>query len=337
MPDCWRSFLKQRALQQGLTHITDTVLGCECNAEGDIAALTLQTRGRYAADFYIDCSGFRALLIEQGLKIPFIEFGENLFNDAAVAIGSLRPTDAPIQAETVSQAMSAGWAWAIPLQHRIGNGYVYSRAHLSAEQAERELREHLGPQAETLPARHLNMRIGRRTRHWHRNCLAVGLSQGFIEPLEATALMLVQLTLVQFVTELSQHGNAPDAQDRCNQEVNRMFDGVRDYIVAHYKLNGRSDSDYWIDAREHAPVSDTLGALMEAWDSGQFEDALQRYSPSLAYLRPSWYVLFSGMGRFSEHAGALRTPTRHPERTQFVQQHYPDHLSALRQMTAQSP
>src|SRR5262249_13351870 len=154
---------------------------------------------------------FAGLLIQQTLKTPFVSFSNNLFNDAAVAVPSPIGTDIPPQ--TISTALKHGWAWKIPLTQRYGNGYVYSSAFCSSDEAERELRTHLGLLDAKVEARHLKMKIGRVTKHWNRNCVAVGLSQGFIEPLEATALLFIQRTITSFVEALEAGDVGEAAQD----------------------------------------------------------------------------------------------------------------------------
>src|SRR5690606_31124892 len=151
-------------------------------------------------DYFIDCSGFVSLLLQQHLKVPFISYEKTLFNNAAVTMPT--PADIVIPSETRATALTNGWAWKIPLTEHSGNGYVYSNHFISADAAETELRAHLGLLDADVNARHLKMNVGRVESHWEKNCLAVGLSQGFIEPLEATALFLVQQTLGLFVDAL---------------------------------------------------------------------------------------------------------------------------------------
>ena len=137
--------------------------------------------------------------------------------------------------------MDNGWMWQIPLTSRIGNGYVYSSDFCSADEAEGALRKALNVD-DLVPARHLKMQVGRLDEHWQGNCVAIGLAQGFIEPLEATALMLVQYALYQLVDGVESAKPLASAQQVYNREMNRMFDGIRDYIAAHYYLNTRTDS-----------------------------------------------------------------------------------------------
>lgn len=291
-------YLKQHALGLGVIHKLATITGVQQQDNGDIKNLCLDDGDQFYADFFIDCSGFAGLLINQTLGEPFISFKDNLFNDRAVAL----PTPingGAIPSETLSSAMSSGWAWQIPLMNRFGNGYVYSSDFLDKDTAEKELRTHLGSAADGQEARHLSMRVGRIEHHWRNNCLAVGLSQGFIEPLEATALMLTQFTITYFIDQYEAGQFTEKYQSAFNRRINQLFEGVRDYVVAHYYLNTRNDTEYWRACRTHLPISDRLASFIEAWDKGlDFEATLHQHKEALTYFRPSWYCLFAGMGRF---------------------------------------
>src|SRR6185437_11585049 len=179
-------------------HVTHATL----DEKGAIASVSTRDGETIRADMFVDCSGFGGLLIQQALATPFVSYADVLFNDAAVALPS--PIEGAIPCETVSTALRNGWAWKIPLTNRYGNGYVYSSRFCTADEAERELRQHLGLLDSDTPARHLKMRCGRVAQHWNRNCLANGLSQGFIEPLEATALLFIQRTAMRFAQALQQ-------------------------------------------------------------------------------------------------------------------------------------
>lgn len=294
-------FLRDRAKSKGLTHLVDHVLEVNQNADGDIASILTKNSGELRADYYLDCTGFSALLIQKTLQESLISFKENLFNDAAVTI----PTDIgeALPPATRATALGHGWAWQIPLTNRYGNGYVYSSDFISAEQAEMELRQHLGSAADNQPARHLNMRVGRIENHWKNNCLAVGLSQGFIEPLEATALAIVQSTLENFVDCFDQPVTLV-TRSRFNQYINNLIEGIRDYIVSHYLLNTRTDTAYWCACREQAIPSQQLQALIECWDKGgDFLQLLFDQERPKVYKPESWLCIFAGMGRFPPLGG----------------------------------
>lgn len=178
-------FLRDKALQKGVQHIAAKMLDIDYTQSGNIHALQLDDGACIEGDFFIDCSGFNSELLQQGLGVAFDSFANNLFNDSAIAC----PTDAkhPIPSDTTATALKHGWAWHIPLTNRVGNGYVFSQRYCSFEQAEHELAEHLGKSVQQLKFKRLNMKVGQVQQHWHKNVIALGLSQGFIEPLEATA------------------------------------------------------------------------------------------------------------------------------------------------------
>ena len=302
-------FLKERAISRGVDHIIDNVDDVSLATSGDIKGLQTRDHGFLSGDLFIDCSGFAGLLINKTLRETFQSYENNLFNDRAVAIPTPLDTTSDIPSETTSTALSSGWAWRIPLSSRFGNGYVYSSAFLSPEEAENELRAHIGTQANGMEARHLRMRIGRVNNHWSKNCLAVGLSQGFIEPLEATALMLVQFTVQQFIQQYE--NDSVGSRLACNDNINFAFDGIRDYIVAHYHLNTRTDSEYWIANRDNQNISDHLRAILRSWDDGlDFEATLTEHAKSLVYLRPNWYCILAGMGRFPQQLKAAGGATQ---------------------------
>jgi hypothetical protein len=236
-----------------------------------------------------------------------VSYSNNLFNDAAIAMPS--PNDGPLQSQTVSTALRHGWAWKIPLTSRHGNGYVYSSAHCSADEAETELRTRLGLLDADVPVRHLKMRIGRVAKHWNRNCVAVGLSQGFIEPLEATALLFVQRTATALVDALEKGDLGETARAAFNNAVNARFEGTRDYIVTHYKTNTRTDTDYWRANAENTALSDPLRMLLGAWlESKPIVGGINQGVIGKGYPTMSWYSLLAGMGLFPADAN-LRAPT----------------------------
>jgi hypothetical protein len=289
-----------------------------------------------AADLFVDCTGFAGLLIDEALATPYVSFAANLFNDAAVAIPS--PMDASIPSETVSTALGNGWAWKIPLTSRYGNGYVYSTQFCSPDAAEAELRRHLGLLDSDVPVRHLKMKIGRVTQHWNRNCLAIGLSQGFIEPLEATALLFIQQTASTFVEFLERGDLGDHAHERFNQQVNDHFEGTRDYIVTHYKTNTRQDTEYWRANAANRNLSDNLKQIYSAWMAGKsIAPGIGQQLIGRGYPVFSWYSIMAGMGVFPD-AEALKPPTPQEARYSMAEidnlldrssANYPDHADAL--------
>ncbi|WP_075188329.1 tryptophan halogenase family protein [Teredinibacter haidensis] len=330
-------FLKEKVLQMGVAHQVGTVVHINSKDNGGIASLLTDEGEKIEADFFIDCSGFNGLLIQQHLKTPFESYGNALFNDSAVAFGTKASEVLPSQ--TTATALMHGWAWKIPLASRTGNGYVYSSHYCSADEAELELREHLGAKEADVDVRHLKMKVGRVKQHWSKNCLAVGLSQGFIEPLEATALFLVQQTVALFVDYFGRGNFTDKHQNDYNKRINEQFDGVRDYVVTHYKTNSRDDTEYWRDARANPDdISQQLRALYQCWMSGKDLAAeVKRQKMDRFYPVPSWYCIFAGMGIFPsrDRLNAVAEPNAMEALDHFVARcalNYDSHREVLSRM-----
>jgi tryptophan 6-halogenase len=300
-------FLRDHAVQKlGVLHLERTINEVLLDAEGNVQALLAADEELIVGDFFLDCSGFRAAIIQKALGEPFLPFAENLFNDRAVAMPT--PTDeGDIGSATRATALSAGWAWKIPLTNRTGNGYVYSSRHIDPESAEAELRTHLGMLDADIEARHLQMNVGRIERSWVKNCLAVGLSQGFIEPLEATALHIVQATVEGFIDAYENGGMTAEHAVRFNVDIARRYDGIRDYIVAHYRINQRTDSAYWRENAANTALSDDLKAIMTAWFTGaDLGEEIARLNVARYYSSLSWHCLLAGYGTFPSDAKLSR-------------------------------
>lgn len=290
-------FLAEHGQSLGVTRIEGKVTEVVRNKYGDLSAVKLSEHTVLEADFFIDCSGFNSLLLQQTLKVNYKSFKDTLFNDAAVVMPSEITPVLPV--ETRSTALSNGWAWQIPLRNRFGNGYVYSSDYIDASQAETELRQHLGLLDSDVEARHLKMKVGRVEKHWYKNCLAVGLSQGFIEPLEATAIALSFNTIAQFIQYFQQGQFSNQYEDAFNQDINARFDGIRDYVVCHYKTNQRSDSQYWRDNAANKHISDSLKQILHLWQHSQnFAADMHKYKLMGSYQPKSWACMLAGYGVF---------------------------------------
>lgn len=288
------AFLREWATARGVVHREARI--AEIDHDGEtVRALVGEDGTRFEGDIFVDCSGFRALIAQGALGGEFLSFGENLFNDRAVVMSTPRPADA-ITPQTEAVAMRAGWRWSIPLTTRTGNGYVYSSRHISDEDAEAELRAACGSEAD---ARVLHMRVGRMAESWRGNCLAAGLAQGFIEPLEATALHIAIATAMEFVNACERGGYGRGERDAFNAAIAARYEGIRDYIVAHYRLNQRSDTGYWRDNAANNALSDELKSMMTAWFTHRDMAEANRTAHAIeAYSNASWHCLFAGYGTF---------------------------------------
>ncbi len=304
-------YLQSVAVARGVEHVQARVAAVEQDHHGNLSALKLDDGREADADFFIDSTGFRSLLLQQTLGVPFASFADNLFNDAAVVLPT--PQGESPNCQTISTAMKHGWAWDIPLTNRVGNGYVYSSAYCSADEAETELRTKLGLQDSDVAARHLKMKVGQVERHWEKNCVAVGLAQGFIEPLEATALHIVQETVEGFIESYERGGFSGRYRDEFNDRIAERFEGVRNYIVCHYRANSRTDSDYWRDNAGNEHLSDSLRGILRAWLKREdLTLEVQEQQIAQYYNTISWHCLLAGYGLFPE--GPYRAPRDAAER-----------------------
>ncbi|MFG2794185.1 tryptophan halogenase family protein [Streptomyces sp. NPDC048419] len=260
-------FLRSYATERGAQHVEDDVLDVVRDERGWISHVVTREYGDLSADLFIDCTGFRGLLINQTLDEPFVSYQNTLPNDSAVALRvpvdmeqrGLRPC-------TTATAQDAGWTWTIPLYGRIGTGYVYASDYCSPEMAERTLREFVGPEAEGLEANHIKMRIGRTRNSWVNNCVAIGLSSGFVEPLESTGIFFIQHGIEQLVKHFPDATWDPRLRTAYNTSVARVMDGVREFLVTHYYCAGRADNAYWRDAKTRE-LPEGLAERLEEWQS----------------------------------------------------------------------
>ncbi|WP_343842041.1 tryptophan halogenase family protein, partial [Bowmanella denitrificans] len=294
------TFLKSIAIGLGVTHKLGMVDRVTLVPEGDeVASLILQDGQRLEADLFIDASGFQSILLGKALKVPFIPFSDQLLTNRAVTLATKQT---PPFTFTDSIAMNAGWRWRIPLQDRIGNGYVYADAFISPEQAEQELIGELGENVVDGSIRHLSFTAGMRQKTWVGNVLGIGLAQSFVEPLEATSLMVTQLCVEFFIHHMnSQDGTLQDKQQQLNQQINGLLAGIKDYIVCHYAASQRTDTKFWQQA-SHVDKGPVLIDIMHTWRNGQdVDEVLYTKDKELAYFRPSWYAILNGMDYHAEN------------------------------------
>ncbi len=305
-------FLKARCLRQGMDYVVDDVREVALNEGGDISHVVTANSGDLTADLFVDCTGFRRMLLGRVMDSEPVAYGDRLFNDSAVVIRTPVPAAGDLPPCTESTALKYGWAWRIPIMNKISWGYVHSSRYTGREAAEQELREHIGEDTSGIEPLHIRLWTGRVTEHWKRNCLAVGLSQGFIEPLEATALGLTQFTINRFITHFMRGGYTPAHRDHFNGIINEAFDVTIDYIQMHYKLTTRDDTAYWRDCRDNPNISPTMAAVIAGWEDPEadFLSVLRENVHRSSYAPYSWYCILSGMGRYAETADQRRPGLR---------------------------
>ena len=259
-------FLKDYSTQRGVKQIVDDVVDVKLTEDGSIDCIHTKEHGSISADLFVDCTGFRSLLIDKALNEPFISFSESLLCDSAVAMQV--PADIKkngINPYTTATAQSSGWVWNIPLYGRIGTGYVYSSAFISKEEAEQEFRKHLGKASNNCEASHIKMRIGRHRNSWVKNCVAIGLSSGFVEPLESTGIFFIQHGIEELVNHFPAKSFSEELIRNYNRAIANCIDGVRDFLILHYYASDRSDTPFWKATKHEIKVSDELRERFNLW------------------------------------------------------------------------
>jgi flavin-dependent dehydrogenase len=300
-------FLRQHCLEKlGVHYIPDHVVAINSQDNGDIASLQTHKHGALEADLFVDCTGMQSLLLGQHYGVPLIGQRHVLFNDAALAVQiPYASADAPIASQTSSTAQSAGWIWDIGLPSRRGVGHVYASGYISDDQAEAELRAYIaqtGGPAEIPSPRKLSFNPGYREKFWHRNCVAIGLSAGFIEPLEASALAIVEMSAAMLSEDMPATRAAMDiVAERFNQAFRYRWERVIDFLKLHYVLSQRRDTPYWRD--NTAVVPERLAQLLTLWQhrapSRSDFYRLEEVFPPASYQ----YILY-GMGFRSDFSRA---------------------------------
>jgi tryptophan halogenase len=281
--------LRAYAEARGVTRTEGKIGKVEQRPEdGFISAVVLEDGRRLEADLFVDCSGFRGLLIEQTLKAGYEDWSQWLPCDRAIAV----PCDhaEPLAPYTRASAWEAGWQFRIPLQHRVGNGYVYSSRHIDDASAEDALISRLEAPAKAEPRR-LRFTAGRRRRQWDKNCVAVGLASGFLEPLESTSIYLIQAGVGRLLDLFPDRSFDPADAEEFNRLMDREIERVRDFLILHYWATRRDDSAFWSDIRAMS-IPDSLAFKVELFkERGDVVD----YADGV-FLEPSWLAVYFGQG-----------------------------------------
>lgn len=287
--------LCEHAQSLGVKRIEATVERVELDQQGAIAAVVTREAGRLEAGLYVDCTGFRAALIGGALGSPFHSLSEVLFVDRALAMQVPYPqADTPIASYTISTAHEAGWSWDIGLDRRRGIGYVYSSRYTDDARAEQVLRRYIGPAGEKLSPRQLRFDVGYRKMQWIGNCVAVGLSAGFLEPLESSGIGLIE-TAAYLIAYLFPHGgDFEPAARHFNELMSARYARIVDFLKMHYCLSQRRDSQFWIDNADPAGVPDTLKDKLAQW-RWRPPHRLDFVADLEMYLLASWQFVLYGM------------------------------------------
>lgn len=290
-------FLQRHCTQTlGVNHVLDHVTGITSAPNGDIASVETRNNGSISGDLFVDCTGFASLLLGKHLGVPFIDCDQYLFADTALAVQISSAPDEAIAPHTLATAQTAGWIWDIGLQQRRGIGHVYSSRYISEAQAEQQLQDYVGPRIEAAEVRQIKIRAGYRQTFWQNNCVAVGLSAGFLEPLEASSLVMVELAAAALAEQLPACREVMDiVAKRFNANFHYRWERIIDFLKLHYCISQRTDSAFWRDNCDPTSIPDSLKELLELWrfhaPSDQDFTSNNEVFPAASYQ----YVLY-GMG-----------------------------------------
>ncbi len=261
--------LAERARELGVQHVEATLSNVALDASGAIDHVDTLQHGSFKADLYIDCTGFRAELIGQAMESPFKSVRDQLFTDRALTCKlpldhARDQTDAHMESCTIATAHEAGWTWDIGLNGARGIGCVYSSQHISDDRAAEILRAYIGPGHEDLVPRRIAFAAGYREQQWVKNCVAVGLSAGFLEPLESTGLVLIEAAAGMIAEMLPHSGPMQAPARRFNQLMTARFESIVNFLKLHYALSQRQES-FWRDNANPASIPDQLAEYLEQW------------------------------------------------------------------------
>ena len=284
----YAGLLRQQAEQDGVTRVEGRIVDVRQSDSGDISEVVLESGQVVKGDLFIDCSGFVSLLMDKTLETEFEDWTHWLPCDRAIAIQT-RATGDPIP-YTRSIARESGWQWRIPLQTRVGNGLVYCSDLMSDDEARNALLENLDGETITEP-RVLRFRAGQRVKHWNRNCIGLGLAAGFLEPLESTSIHLIQRGVIRLLQMFPYNGIVESDRTEFNRQMDTEFRYIRDFIIMHYHVTERTDSEFWRRCRE-MDIPESLQHRLDLFrDTGRvFETDLDIFREN------SWTQVMLGQG-----------------------------------------
>lgn len=283
----YAKYLRQLSEREGVVRIEGKVTQVTKDDSGKIKSLCLANREIIEGELFIDCSGFSALLIEKSLSAGFEDWSKWLPADSAIAVPTQGNT-VDIRPFTQSIAHNNGWQWRIPLQHRTGNGIVYSSGFINDHKAQTQLLDNLESPVIGDP-KQLKFTTGMRKAQWHKNCVAIGLSGGFVEPLESTSIHLIQTGIMKLVALFPDKDLSQTKIDEYNRQMSEQFKQVRDFIILHYKATQRTDSEFWRYCK-NMPIPDSLMTRMELFkETGQIQECSKEL-----FVETNWVAVLLG-------------------------------------------
>lgn len=317
-------YLREVAVERGVKHIQDDVLDVKQDERGYIASLQLQQRGNCPVEFVVDCTGFKGLIIRGILKEPFISYEDYFLCDRALPVIIPHKNPKQIRPATTATALSAGWMWNVPLFNRVGTGYVYSSKFIDDQQAQDEIMHQLGDTEILNEPRPISFNVGRSRRAWVKNCVAIGLSGSFVEPLEATAIGMIDKAARWLGSYFPDKAISPELANQYNTLMAKTADEARDFIFMHYYLSNRLDTPFWKAVCNDMTVPDGLREKLDLW-----KHVLPKEDITLDHQMFDYenfiYALY-GKGYFDE----LQDPLG-PSMSRESWQEYSDYLDKVRQ------
>lgn len=332
-------FMRKHCVEKlGVRHVSDHMTGVNSHDNGDIASLQTRENGAIDGDLFVDCTGMRAVLIGQHYGVELESLKHVLFNDRAIALQvPYADPQSPIACQTISTAQSSGWIWDIGLQTRRGVGYVYSSTHTTDEAAAQELRRHVlatgGREQDVHQGPKIRFQPGFRRTSWQRNCVAIGLASGFVEPLEASSLVLVELAAGMLSDQLPADREAVDIVGaRFNDSLNYRWERVVDFLKLHYVLTKRTDTDYWRDNCRAESIPERLAELLRLWRH-QPPSRYDLYRVEEVFPSASYQYILYGMG----FQPAPRPATRRVDDVRAAEGYFREAADLTRKMLAALP
>jgi tryptophan halogenase len=284
----YAAYLRQLAEKDGVTRVEGKISEVRQTETGDISEVVLESGQAVKGDLFIDCSGFASLLLDKALGTGFEDWTHWLPCDRAVAVQTT--SSGELLPYTRSIARESGWQWRIPLQTRVGNGLVYCSEFMNDDEARETLLANLEGEVITEP-RLLRFRTGQRVKHWNRNCVALGLAAGFLEPLESTSIHLIQRGVIRLMQMFPHGGIVESDREEFNRQMDTEFRFIRDFIIMHYHVTERTDSEFWRRCRD-MDIPDSLQHRLDLFrDTGRVFDAVGDI-----FLENSWIQVMLGQG-----------------------------------------
>jgi hypothetical protein len=294
------NMLKKLATGRGVKRIEGKFASAARNEKGFLTSLKLEDGQKIEGDLFIDCTGFRSVLLTNTLQEYFTSQNNYLLCDSAVALQPVYDDrEKQFEPYTSSIALSAGWRWNIPLQHRVGSGYVFSSKFIDRPDAEKELRKSIGEhRLEGVKPNHIDMRVGFHENVWSHNCIGIGLAGSFIEPLESTSIFMTEFQLFQLVRHFPAADCSPALRNQYNKVFRECYAEIRDFVVMHYALSRRTDTPFWIEAKKDHRIPDSLKAKLALFKERLPLDSDVKHHLFHAF---NYTCLLDGLGHLPDH------------------------------------